>query len=325
MAKVDQSFLDLIQNDEQFKELSGDLKIELYRKYGAEIGADVKIGKGSILLCKDITIQDSAEIGNNCIIKCNSFSLGKMSVIGNNANIITRHVNIGDVFYSGNNILIGGGGAYDRADSGLTVGDSCLISSGCIINTCYPVMLGNNVGLSPNVSIYTHSHWCDVLKGYKSSFGKVTIGDDAYITGNVMIVPGITIGKGAVVLANSTVIKSVPDYTIVCGVPAKEFQKIDPDLSFEKKHRIFTRIWNELKEHLREKGYYNDLEYIVESEKILLKNRFVTFDITNYEITSVEAEYDDFTNEVRNFLRKRGIKFKPIYWRYENDKGFFNQ
>lgn len=342
-GKLDEYFLNLIKKDENFKWLTSELKIYLYKKFGAKIESNVKINKGTIILSKNIVIKADSKIGEGCNIKCDNFYLGKMGVIGNKANIVTRRLYIDDVFFSGNNILIGGGGAYGER-SGLKIGKCCLISSNCIINTGYPVIIEDNVGISPNVSIFTHSHWQNILKGYKVNFGSVIIKEGSYITGNVMIVPGVKIGKGATVLANSLVLEDVNDYSIVCGVPAREVYKINPNLSLKQKDEIFKRIFNELKQEIKDKGFnaerllynislpkepiqdiklYLGLE-VPESLKKLAKTtkQFTIFDIGKYETIGKE---DNLSDEVRNFLRKRGIKFSPIYWRYTKDEGFFNQ
>lgn len=49
----------------------------------------------------------------------------------------------------------------------------------------------------------------------------VTIGDDVWIGANVIILPGIQVGKGAILAAGAVVTKDVPDYTVVGGNPAR--------------------------------------------------------------------------------------------------------
>lgn len=50
---------------------------------------------------------------------------------------------------------------------------------------------------------------------------KVTIGDDAWIGTRVIILPGVSVGKGAIIGAGAVVTKDVPEYAVVAGVPAK--------------------------------------------------------------------------------------------------------
>lgn len=342
-GNIDETFIRLVEKDDKFKYLSSDLKIALYRKHGAVIGENVTIGNGTIILAKRIVIDNGCKIGSECFIKVDSFYLGPMGVIGNSANIVTRRVYIEDVFFSGNNIIIGGGGAFGK-DSGLKVGKNCLISSDCIINTGSPVVLENTVGLSPRVSVFTHSHWQNVLEGYKSNFGPVIIREGSYITGNVMITPGVKIGKGATVLANSLVLENVDERSIVCGVPAKKVSSITSEVSIEKKDRIFKRIFEELKSDLKDRGIESDkIIYAIDLPKAPIssktvyigfnlpdsliknaesKNEVTVFDISN---SKVYGKMDRVHDEIRNFLRKRGIRFSPIHWRYTCDEGFYNQ
>jgi acetyltransferase-like isoleucine patch superfamily enzyme len=312
-------------------------KISSYRKNGAKIGNHVVIGKGTIIIAKYLEIGDDTVIGNNSYVKADKFKIGRMVEIGNNVNIVTRKVKIGDVLFTGNNIIIGGGGAYEPF-AGIEIGDNCLISSECIINTGMKVTLGNEVGLSPRVQIYTHNHWQNILEGYYPKFGPVTIGDKSYITGGAMITPGINVGAGCTVMANSLVIENIEDYTIVAGVPAKIFKKVNTALSAERKDEILKRLMAELKEFLKYKGfdpeevvYQQDLDLQKASEKVYLAFNLsgkmdssvpVIFDLTNYKVTGTQNPLSD---EVRNFLRKRGIRFKPILWRYIADKGMYSQ
>lgn len=60
------------------------------------------------------------------------------------------------------------------------------------------------------------------------TYGKVTIGKNAWLGMNVTICPGVTIGKYAVVAAGAVVTKDVPDYAVVGGVPAKVIRFLDP-------------------------------------------------------------------------------------------------
>lgn len=339
-GKVDPIFLDMISNDKNFAKLSSDLKVHLYRQNGAIIGADVKIGGGSFIISENIDLGDRSEIGENCYIKTESFVLGKMSIIGNSANIVTKVVQIGDMLFSGNNITIGGGGAFGE-NAGLFVGDNCLISSGCVLNTGERIVIGNEVGLSPFVKLYTHNHWQNILEGYRANFGEIRIEDKAYITGNSIIVPGVIIGEGATVLANSTVVQSVEPYTIVSGNPAKRIGKIKKELSLESKEKIVDRILKRIKHVLKYRGFDSeqvaytreyDLDQPLPKKVILtfkIKNYIegrqldsVIFDLTEYKVLGRE---DTLSDEVRNFLRRHGIRFRPIYWRYSADKGLYNQ
>lgn len=338
-AKVNPDFVRLIETDPSFRSLSSELKIYLYRQSGAKVGKNVIFEPGSAIIADFLVIGDKTVIGENTFIKGEIVKIGEMVEFGKNVNAVTKRIAIGDVVFFGNNILIGGGGAWGK-NSGIEIGARSLISSECIINTGEFVKIGEEVGLSPRVQIFTHSHWQNILKGYKPAFGPVTIGDGSYITGNCLITPGVKLGKGCTVLANSLVIEDVEDFTMVVGVPAKPTSKIDIELSLEQKDRIMRRLMKELWDEVSYRGFDSqNVQYFLEynpsrdgivpvvlcfskvgDRKQLPKT--VIFDLTNYEIIGKETPLSD---EVRNFLRRRGVRFKPIFWRYEADRGLYNQ
>lgn len=86
------------------------------------------------------------------------------------------------------------------------------------------VVIGKNCHISHNVRIYTNSNIADQPfnnASKKTVSGDVIIGDYSWIGANVFIVQGITIGKNAVIGANSVVTKDIPDNCIAAGVPAR--------------------------------------------------------------------------------------------------------
>jgi acetyltransferase-like isoleucine patch superfamily enzyme len=86
------------------------------------------------------------------------------------------------------------------------------------------VTIGKYVCMNDGVIILSASHdVSDTLWSHKKA--PITIGDFAWIATNAIILPGVTIGKGAVVGAGAVVSKNVNDYAIVIGNPAKEITK----------------------------------------------------------------------------------------------------
>ena len=85
------------------------------------------------------------------------------------------------------------------------------------------------VSIAPNVTIILSSHPNNSLlrNVLKTIRGDVIIGEDSWIGTGVIIYPGVTIGKCAVLAAGSVVTKDVESYTIVSGIPAKFLRKID--------------------------------------------------------------------------------------------------
>lgn len=80
----------------------------------------------------------------------------------------------------------------------------------------------------PNVSIFAATHEAEVQSRRDNiEYGKpVVIGDDCWVGGNVVILPGVTIGRGVTVGAMSVVTKDVPDFCVVMGQPARVVKKV---------------------------------------------------------------------------------------------------
>lgn len=81
----------------------------------------------------------------------------------------------------------------------------------------------------PGVHVYTATHPVDPYERIKGpEYGKpVTIGDNVWVGGRVVINPGVTIGNNVVIASGAVVTKDVPDNVIVGGNPAKVIKKMD--------------------------------------------------------------------------------------------------
>ncbi|KAB5515252.1 bacterial transferase hexapeptide [Coniochaeta sp. 2T2.1] len=101
------------------------------------------------------------------------------------------------------------------------IGDNVSIGRNCLINDVCEVKIGNNVLISPNVSIYTGTCTTNYRRRFGNrgtQYGKpVVIEDDCWIGANVVILPGVVIGKGVTVGAGSVVTKNLASFTICCG------------------------------------------------------------------------------------------------------------
>lgn len=153
---------------------------------------------------KDFIVEDFAEINCLCkqkIIVGERVSIGKFAII--------RPTN-------------GYGGEIGE---GLKIGNNSNIGPYCYIGCSGYIEIGNNVLISPRVSIYAENHVFDRVditikaQGVHKQFVKIE--DDCWIAANSIILAGVTIGKGSVVAAGSVVIKDVPPYSVVAGIPAK--------------------------------------------------------------------------------------------------------
>ncbi|MGD7007040.1 acyltransferase [Metabacillus sp. 84] len=102
------------------------------------------------------------------------------------------------------------------------------------------VIIENNVIIGPNITIMTSNHdYNGDFLPYDSSniLGDVIIEENVWIGANVNVVPGITIGEGAVIAMGSVVTRDVPKYSIIGGNPAKPIKTRDVDKYKELKNK----------------------------------------------------------------------------------------
>ena len=100
-----------------------------------------------------------------------------------------------------------------------------------------PIEIGSNVMTAQHVALSGLNHGFEDISlppsRQKVSTAKIVIEDDAWIGANAVIVPGVIIGKHAIVGAGSVVTKSVPPYSVAVGNPAKIVKKYNPE----------TKVW----------------------------------------------------------------------------------
>lgn len=126
---------------------------------------------------------------------------------------------------------------------GVTIGDNCKIGTRNWPMEAYLITIGNNVGITDGVSIHTHGGGRVLRAKYPNFdvFGKVVIEDWAYIGTYSQIMPGVTIGEGALVAAGSVVTKSVAPHTVVGGNPARFICTTDEYYENNKRYDIGTK------------------------------------------------------------------------------------
>lgn len=123
---------------------------------------------------------------------------------------------------------------YFRYPSRISIGENVTINRACALYASYMVKdaeirIGNNVALAPHVRIFTATHDYSTLD-LSDSAGSVIIEDYVWIGGGAIILPGVTIGCGAVIGAGSIVSRNIPPYSIAVGNPARVIKnRILPD------------------------------------------------------------------------------------------------
>jgi acetyltransferase-like isoleucine patch superfamily enzyme len=108
----------------------------------------------------------------------------------------------------------------------IVIGDGTSIAGFCVLSAACSIRIGQKVLMARNVYVADHGHaFSDidaaVLEQGLRDVRPVEIGDGAWLGQNVFVAPGVSIGRGAVVGANSVVLSDVPDYSIAVGVPAR--------------------------------------------------------------------------------------------------------
>ena len=141
------------------------------------------------------------------------------SRFGKWARPVRRWLTRGLFQYAGRKINIEKG-AYFGDGSQIEIGDYSGIGVDCQV--CGPVKIGDFVLMGPDVIILTVHHKYDRLdipmleQGHQPP-EQVTIADDVWIGTRAIILPGVSVGKGAIIGAAAVVTKNVPDYAVVCG------------------------------------------------------------------------------------------------------------
>lgn len=116
------------------------------------------------------------------------------------------------------------------------LGDRNVINFGCLLDgRKHNINTGNDVSIGPEASILTLGH-DPQSANFEDRGGDVIIGDRVWIGYRAMILPGVTIGDGAVVGAGSVVTRNVEPYTIVAGNPARKigdrYRELDYQLDY---------------------------------------------------------------------------------------------
>jgi len=120
------------------------------------------------------------------------------------------------------------------APSDISIGDYTLITGFLHIDLGAPVSIGSGVRIGHGVTLLTINHrigssW---LRAGDSYACPLNIGDGSWIASNVTVLPGVSIGAGAVVAAGAVVSRDVPAHTLVAGVPARVVRELDPTPGF---------------------------------------------------------------------------------------------
>lgn len=127
--------------------------------------------------------------------------------------------------------------AGDTGHAGsITIGDNCNLGARNHITSCNSITIGSGLLTGSDVLITDNAHGradraslaLPPVEREVVSKGPVRIGDNVWLGNHVCVMPGVTIGDGAVVGANSIVTHDIPPYTVCAGIPAQPLRKAEP-------------------------------------------------------------------------------------------------
>ena len=124
----------------------------------------------------------------------------------------------------------------------IEVGKNFFANYNCTIIDVAKVKIGDNCQFAPNVSIYTAGHPLHpVARNSLYEYGiEVTVGDNVWIGGNTVIMPGVHIGSNTVIGAGSVVTKDIPDWVVAAGNPCRVIREsTEEDFEYYYKDRKF--------------------------------------------------------------------------------------
>jgi maltose O-acetyltransferase len=118
---------------------------------------------------------------------------------------------------------------YSDYGSNISIGDDFYANTGCIFLDCAQITIGDHVLLGPNVQLYaaTHPVKAELRRQGPEYALPITIGDDVWLGGGALVLPGVTIGDRAVIGAGSVVATDVPADVVAAGNPCRPLHELE--------------------------------------------------------------------------------------------------
>lgn len=261
---------------------------------------------------KKYTVHPSAKIGNNVTIECDSFVLGANSIIKDNCKITCTSFEAGEGLYMCEGVEVGRGGCYGP-NSKVVVGSNVGIFERAIINPSEAVTIGDNCGIGAEVMIWTHGTWLDIMQGFPADFGPVNIGKNVWLPARCIVLANVSIGENTVIGIGSTVNRDIPSGSLAAGAPCKVIREnfYPKQISLEQRNELVSNIiddWCKLVEFKAGNLYNYSVSYNNEEGIIVLTQANSLTTHYNVLTKTVEGVTNELSEDLRDYLRRRGIK-----------------
>ena len=123
-------------------------------------------------------------------------------------------------------------GALSNLGVGIRIGDRSAIGAGSFVGGQGGISIGDDVIIGPGLRIFSENHNYDSLDRPIRAQGEtrlgVTIADDCWIGASVLILDGVSVGKGCVIAAGAVVTRNILPFTVSAGVPARPVRSRQP-------------------------------------------------------------------------------------------------
>jgi len=180
-----------------------------------------KMLRGDLYDCTDLVLVSERTHARNLVQQYNKLS----SMRDEQAKILLKEL----FGHYGENVLIEPPFSVDYG-SNISIGDGTFVNFGCVILDCAKVEIGSNVLFGPNVQIYCATHPIDPqprLEGKEYAL-PIKIGNNVWIGGGAILLPGITIGDHSTIGAGSIVNRDIPACVVAVGNPCRVVKKVPP-------------------------------------------------------------------------------------------------
>jgi len=273
-----------------------------------------KIGINCNIKANNIEIGKNVIMGDNVNIVCDNLKLGDNTILGSNININCKSFIAGEWLFMWDGVEVGRGGSYGPT-SNVKIGKRVGIFEKTIINPSDSVTIGDDVGIGGEVMIWTHGAWLDVMQGFPADFGPVNIGNNVWLPARSIVLPNVSIGDNTVIGIGSIINKNIPSGSLAAGTPCKVIKEnyYPIKLNKEEKAKIVNNILNDWKILIKYKNreipninYDKNREILTLSH--LEKNNAPNNTIFNLEKRTIEGYESDVSEDLRDYLRRRGIK-----------------